>query len=751
METGLAEWVATRSVRQPVFVLALWAAVALASTAGVARLRVETSTDSVLNRSNSTWRFYEHSQDLFGEDEVIVVALEADRAFDARMLEDVRFLSREFEKLPNVRRVDSLATVPVIRVDADGDLNLAAALDEPLRISAESARRIGSIVAGDRIAPRSLVSEDGRVAAINILLERDTEAHYPELVGKVSEILGGRQAWVSGVPVFRVATDARTREEVLLFVPITVVVVGLLLFAIFRRAAAVLIPLATSGVATWVLLAALGATGTPVTVTTAILPSIMLALGCAYVMHLLTAASEAGSRDRLEGSLAAVARPIAISGITTAVGFLAIANVPIDAIRFVGLFGAIGAGVLMLTSLTLAPAILALWSVSGAAPGPGLRVRRMGRWMVLQAAGARRRSVVTSWLVVLAVSAYGVHSLEVNTDVTRWFPESSPVRQSWDAIRERLSGLTPVNVILESQGESRLSDPEMLAAVDALTRFLDGLPEVGKAVSIGDPLRQLHGGFVDDPTMPLPLGRGLTEQYLLLLSSVEPLRDLVTDDRSAANVLLRVDNNGSQPIRRLSGKIDRWWSEHGLTRVTARTTGTMYVFAQAEDDIAFGQLKGLVYAVGGIGAVLLFVFRQPIVVGTVLVANVTPIVLLLGMMGLCGVPLDAGTVLVGSIALGIAVDDAIHVVSTYQAERGRGCEPVQAILISYERVLPPLVYTTLAISIGFAVLGLSPFTFTRNLGLLTTAVMVLCWLADVTLLPAILARLGRIPRDARAV
>jgi predicted RND superfamily exporter protein len=286
-----------------------------------------------------------------------------------------------------------------------------------------------------------------------------------------------------------------------------------------------------------------------------------------------------------------------------------------------------------------------------------------------------------------------------------------------------------------------VTDPEALRAVDALSAHLGALPEVGKAVSVADPLRQLHGGFLEDPSRPLPDGLALTEQYMLLLASVESMRDLVTDGREAANILLRVDNNGSKPIRELERKVDAWWQANGVEGFSARTTGTMQVFAQSEDDIAYGQLEGLFYALGGIGGILLLRFRRPLLVGIALLANFTPVALLFGLMGLAGIPLDAGTVLVGSIALGIAVDDTIHVISGFHGRRCRGATRHDALESAYELVLPPLVYTTVAVSLGFLVLGVSPFQFTRNLGLLTAAVMAVCLISNVTLLPALLARL----------
>ena len=103
-----------------------------------------------------------------------------------------------------------------------------------------------------------------------------------------------------------------------------------------------------------------------------------------------------------------------------------------------------------------------------------------------------------------------------------------------------------------------------------------------------------------------------------------------------------------------------------------------------------------------------------------------------------GIPLDAATVCLGSFALGIAVDDTIHVATAFQDGRRVGLDGREALDRCFQRVLPALVLTTITIAVGFGVLGLSEFTLIRNLGLMTVAVVVVCLLADVLLLPALL-------------
>jgi len=128
---------------------------------------------------------------------------------------------------------------------------------------------------------------------------------------------------------------------------------------------------------------------------------------------------------------------------------------------------------------------------------------------------------------------------------------------------------------------------------------------------------------------------------------------------------------------------------------------------------------------------------------TGLVPNVVPVAVGFGVMGWLGVPLDAGTALLGALVLGIAVDDTVHVLAGFQRRRGLGRSKAEAVEGSLREVLPPVVATTVAVGGGFAILGVSVFLPIRHLGFLTAGILVLCLLADLFLLPALLGRRGR--------
>ena len=723
-------------------ILLLWLALVAIAAPAVLQLEISTSTDSVLDRSGPAWSFYQSSKDLFGGDEILVVALRSETPFDASMLGKLDRLTSQLSAVPGVRRVDSLATVPLVRVRSEDEVDLSASLARGVPDDPDELRSLRAALQADRIAPRSLLSADERVTAINIQLESDSVNGFDAVVAEVRALAGQHGGWVSGVPVFRAEINRTAGLEIAKFVLITIMVVGGVFLFMIRSVWAVVTALGVGGVGTWITMAALGASGTPLTLVTVVLPSLMLALGCAYSMHLIAAARNVQGAESLEAALSPVLEPTALSGLTTAIGFLAVAAIRIDAVQQVGTYGALGVFAVVSAALTVVPAVIRLRPMTGGAPPLQSWLRESLPARLLGLAERKSSMMVTGWALVAAVFGFGLSQATVETDVTRWFPKGSDVRDSYEEIKRHLSGISPMNVVVQSDGVP-VTDPSMLASIDGLVAYLQAMPEVGKAIALTDPLRQLHAGFAADPASPLPESRLLAEQYLLLLESVEYMEDLVSFDRATANVVLRVDHNGSEHLLAVARLAEEWWRDHGPAGTTAQTTGIMHEFARAQDEIAFGQARGLGFALLTIMILMFAIYRSVRIAAVAMVPNVLPLVLVFGFLGLASIPMDAGIVVSGCLILGIAVDDTLHLVSAFRRHSLEGMDAHAALRAALRRVVTPVVLTTCVVGIGFLALASASFAFVRNLGILVVFVMLICFLADVLLLPSLLLRFGK--------
>lgn len=702
-----------------------WSAALLGLGWLAAGLQIDTSADLFLDRNSEEYDFYQFSQDLFGGDESIVLSLSVSPSDPAQAISAMGEISNALERIDGIRRVDSLHTLPVILASPDSSLRLSPAAE-----LTTDPGRVLQIASRDRIYARALISDDLHTIAATALLDSQ-RSDFDAIASQSNAIAASFGAPISGVPVFRTAANSRTVSDLLTFVPLAVLLISILVAVAFRSILAIAIALMPGLVGTLAISASASALGIPLNLITVTLPAIALALGAAYAMHPLAASARESSPEDLDRAT----RPIVYSGISTSVAFLSIATIRIEAVSQLGLLGAIGVAASAFSAVTLVPALIAASSFSWSS-------RRFGTATSWSVSLLRSRSAswvpIATWILVTIAFGSCLGLIDVRTDVTQWFSKGTVPRDHYEEIKASLSGISPVNIVISSDSGKSVVSPEALASIDGLSAHLGRLPAVGKSLSIGDPLRQLHGGFTGDPTQPLPTDGPLVSQYLLLLDSLEQLDDLITSDHRHANIVLRVDDNGSGELQRVVSEAESWWKKFGTPGFSARGTGIMYEFARAEDEITYGMIRGTAIALGVVWLICFAIFRSPYLAGITMVPNVVPLIVLGGFVGISGFPLDAATVVVACLAIGIGVDDSFHLVCRYIDDEG--ANPQERIGHALRSTIVPITLTTCIVSAGFLVLAASDFTLTRSLGMLTAMAMTLCLLTDMTLLPSLLIR-----------
>jgi predicted RND superfamily exporter protein len=724
------------SIRQPLGVLASWGVFLAACLVGALGLEIETSISSLLDTSSESWSTYQRSLDRHGSDEFVAVVLEGDVPFAPASLQRIDALTDRLEALPGVARVDGLASVALIRAGREQDVLLSPALWRGVPEPGEPREQLRRAIARDPIARGAYISRDERSLALNVILDDDVLGDRDGVVAEIERIVGPDAA-ISGVPIFRTRINGDTQRESFTLLPFALALMVAILFWTLRSVVASALPLLVGGIGSLAIAGALGATGTPLSLSTLILPSVLLALGCAYAMHVVTAANGVTQRAELENQLRAVAVPVAVSGMTTALGFLSISTSTIATIRELGVFGAFGVIVVTAACLTLLPALLAATRVAlPTTPAHNWLIGPMSR-RVASLCSERRGWVALAWAVVALAAAGGIGSLGVSTNIVSWYPIESQIRGDYERIREALSGISPVSLYLESTGGRSAVEPDVVAALDRLSDELEARADVGKVLGIQHPLRAMREAYLGAGA-GLPVTLQEARQYLLLLESEEPVWDVISRDQQSTRLLMRVDDNGSAAIMGIARWAEDWWRSYGPADFNAHATGIMFEFAKTNQAIVRTQLVGLALALAGVGGVLWLLMGTPARAFAALVPNLIPLAAAYGAMGYAGVPLDAGTACLGSLALGIAVDDTVHVAANWSRERAGGAELRKALEAAFASVMPALVLSSACIVAGFAVLGLSELGLVRNLGLVTASVVFICWAADVTLLPVLL-------------
>lgn len=719
------EWSASRRL----FVSLFWLAVVLLSVSFLPRLEVETSTESILNRASPEWALYEKSLDAFGGDEFVAFGVPVDPSNPAAAIGLIQSLSRDLKSIESVERVESAATLPWIRATDPGVIEV----DPPLAgVSAEVGLLRLRAAIDDEWAGRGLAASPALdYLAINAVIP-SAGVDHEALISQMEDAVGSEEVDVSGVPVFRVETNRRSQEELWRLGGASAAVLLFISFAVFARARLVGLMTIPGLVGVTAMLGLMAALSRPLVVTTIMLPPAVFALGSAYAAHVLIA-----WQSRQIAGVGGVARAVALSGLTTTVGFLAGSVVGIEAVRTVAVYGAVGVFVGTACSLTLVPAILASgegWVDNGKRL---VRLNHLASRISARSLAIQPRPLLFGLVAVLTLATAGLSRLTVSTDATEWIPVGDPVRDAYERMSDRVSGISPLSFVLEVEEGTVLSG-ERIALVRNLEEFIRSQTGVGATASASMLISEMDSAMSRDSAL---LSADMAEQYALLLEGSGFFRPFVSADRLSTRLAVYANENGSKELQSIARLGEDWWRENGEAGTRLYATGVMYEFARAEDAIAIGQLVAIAVAATVLGLVLFFELGLGWALVSAILANAIPLWVLYGGMGALGLPIDAGTVLIGSLALGIGVDDSIHFLHRYRlalVER-----PVESAVRSASAgAMLPVTVSSVVLIGAFVVLGASGFTLTRNLGLLTASVVFFCLVSDLVLLPALLRARG---------
>jgi predicted RND superfamily exporter protein len=331
----------------------------------------------------------------------------------------------------------------------------------------------------------------------------------------------------------------------------------------------------------------------------------------------------------------------------------------------------------------------------------------------------------------------------VDTDYLSYFDESDRVRLDFDSINESLAGAVPLYLVLDGSGPGTFRDPELLRAMERLQARIDALPGVSRTLSFIDSLRMLNRAFEGDDAAAerIPESRGGVTELLFMLPKSEMSR-FVTVNHSRSNIVIRTGEVGSAAISQLATEIEAVVAETPLPAgVTARLTGNALLLARSADGIARSQPKSVALAAMAIFLLIAVGLRSPRLGAVAMVPNLLPVLSFYGLLGMGAAPLSLPTSLIGCIALGIAIDDTVHFLVRYRAERLMGEDSVTAAMRCGRHIGRPIAITSIMLVLGFGVVAASEFATVQEFGILTAVTMAICLIADLILLPALLTRL----------
>jgi len=701
-------------------------------------LTFRTSINDLVVESLPETTAYQEFLDEFGTEEVIRIVIRTDDIFDPATFLLIARLSESAAGIHGVRRVVSL---PEIKKAAE-QLTSKIPLDE-----------FKAIVGPAALFKRNLLSDDHRTTAITLLLKND--ADKTRVIEQIRELIAsapkGIPVYQIGMPLVAEALVLYTEQDFFRLPPITLVVIFLVLVLLFRNAVSIVIPVLS------VIISLIWTFGTmawlerPISMLLMIIPVFLVAVGIAYCLHIVSeyhaCARKAGSpQEAAISTFRSVSLPTLLAVATTVIGLGSLLLSRIAAINEFALFSCLGMIYFVIIVFLFIPSALA------ALPLP----RDDGRGpMRFEPYIDRLLDLVVSlnikhqkWtLLVLGgvglFCAVGLVFIRVETNPVDQFRRDTPVSRHFHDIYQDLSGSFPINVVIGSGREDYFQQPANLERIGRLQAFLETLPGVDKTVSVVDYIklvnyvtsRYVPGSYVM-PEADFEI-RISYNNYKTMLGE-EMLTRFVTPDFSRTTILLLTHISNSADFLAVRKKILDYLKKELPPNLHYDVTGFGMVISTSSTLLTRGQIKSFGLTLFLIFLIMLMLFLS-IKVGVIAtIPNLFPVLVNFGLMGWLGIGLSSVTSLIASIAIGLAVDDTIHYLVHYNREFKRDLNKDRALGETIRRTGRPIILTTVAICLGFSILGFSHFKPTATFGFLMVVTMVSALIGDLLLLPSLM-------------
>ncbi|MEO0398062.1 MAG: MMPL family transporter [Pseudomonadota bacterium] len=715
------------------------------------------------SEQNPELRAFEDFQARFTKSDNILFVLtpkDGSEVFTNETMAAVGKITEQGWQVPFARRVDSLTNFQHTYANGD-ELIVEDLFETPGEDTVEILAEKRAIVLAEPLLYKQLVSESVQATGVNIVLNppglttdeikqsvaavrairEEIRAEFPHL----NVYLTGSTMLSNAFPE-AIATDFQTLIPLMIL--IIVIVTAIVVRSVSAMLSTVLIVILSAGVG-------MGWAGYSGVVLAGPSPSaviVILTLAVADSIHILVSARKAmqAGMEKREAVIEAMRvnfLAVTITSITTIVGFMALNFSDSPPFRDFGNISAVGILAAWALSLTLLPAMLSLVPFKARVRTEQDKPQFMTAFANV-VIGHYRVLFFGLGAATLALIAF-IPTIELSDRFLQYFDQRIEFRRDSDKAAEYF-GFYPLEYTIESGEPGGVNDPAYLETLDDFSNWLREQENVAHVYSIADIMKRLNKNLnEDDPDFyRLPDQYDLAAQYLLLYELSLPygldINDRIDIDKAATRLTATLNADVSTSQLKQLLKDSRAWFAENQPAIEPTMTGPQVMFTFIAQRNIESMVQGTTIAIVAIAVIMMIALRSVSIGLLSLAPNGMPILAAFGAWALLVGEVGFSVAAIASLSLGIVIDDTVHYLTKYvRARRVRGLSAPDAIRYAFETVGVAIIFNTLILGLGFAILTFSAFKINLELGLLTTLSIGFALVLDFLFLPALLMMTSR--------
>ena len=766
-------------------------------------LTMDTSTEGFLHADDPTLIAYDKFRTQYGRDELILLTIKTPDLFQPEVLERLNRLHQELRtKTPYLDDITSLINARNTR-GAEGEL-IVEDLLERWPESKTAREEVRARALANPLYRNMLISDDATITTIVIKTYAypgsavdDVMAGFDELEqpgkgapsaaqplsdAQNSEVVQAVRAiaatfdsedfriYLAGSPVVADVLKRSMTTNMKRFMLLSIAVISLLLFLLFRRLSGVLLPLVIVLLSLLSTLGLMAMVGVPFKLPTQIMPSFLLAVGVGASVHLLAVfyrriqqqhtddaqrwESAELKRKTIVYALGHSGLAIVMTSLTTAAGLASFAGAEVAPVSDLGIAAAVGVMISLLYTLVLMPALLSIIPLR-AQRGAGSRAHheRFDRLMIWIAEISTNHSgsVLLVSVLVVAVGIAGALQVRFSHKPYEWLPQSDPSRVATDFVNANMRGASTVEVVVDTGLENGLYEPTFMQRLEKLNDEVAAIDQgelyVGKTLSLADILKEINQALNEnrESYYRIPGQRDLIAQEFLLFenSGSDDLEDFVDSQFRETRFTIKMPWVDSMLYRPFMEDLKQRFRQALGGVLDISVTGMVALLSRTMSATIESMKQSYIIAVLVISLMMILLIGDVRIGLISMIPNLTPIVLTIGLMGWFGISIDLFTMLIGSIAIGLAVDDTIHFMHNYRRYHHDTKDVREAVRNTLLTTGRAMLVTSVVLSSGFFLYMFSTLSNLFYFGLLTGFAIIVALLADLFLAPALMAQLHR--------
>lgn len=715
--------------------------------------RMETDLDKYMPQNHPAFVYSDKMEEVFDIKDGIIIAIENEKGiYNSKTLQKIKDLTKALGKMDEIEKSDvtSLYTADnIIGTELGMDVK---AFYKKVPESAEKLANIQKNVRSNDMVFGRLVSEDETVSVIIAEIKDGvfSQKFYKDILELTKSYNGPEKLYVAGSPIVEGTLASLMPQDMKKMVPMVILVIILVLLLVLKsikHTIFTLLVVLLSVIWTFGLMALFKI---PVYAVSTMIPVMLIAIGVADGIHLfshldlfLRKNPDASKVEAVNDMLKGMWKPVVMTSVTTAVGFISLLTSQVFPIKYFGIFTAFGVMSAMLFSLLIIPAAILIFGHTkrkSKNEKPGNKSNGHLAFKFANGVVKYKALTLSLTIIIVVISLFGMTKVWINSSFLDKFEKGSAIVLTDAFINDHFGGTSRLNVILEAKEKGAMKSSAVLKLMDKMQQKTESeLAVVGNTFSLADYLKRMNMVMHEDKKEfdIIPDNKELNAQYLLLYEmSGDPdnLWKVVDYDYKTANITIQLKSDNSKAINSAIAEVESFRDEFNKLGIEVKFAGSGYKALVFTDLILEGQIKSLVMSLFIIIILLSIMFKN---IWAGLIGSV-PIVITavigFGVMGLLNIPLSTTTALISSIAIGIGIDYAVHFIERYKMyalETGNKQKTMEGTMHHSGRAI---IFNATVVIAGFMVLLFSVFPPNRTLGAMVSLNMFTSFLGTVTIM-----------------